>query len=109
VAARARKQEELQGGGKSGSLKAPFSSSFSIFCTPSILLGLGKQWYQLHQLSFLQFHFNMQQQGFNVVKLKQENYRQKSCQQHGLRFHHLLVYLCCKGCVLCLKDEGIEG
>jgi hypothetical protein len=46
---------------------------------------------------------------FIVVKSKQENYRQKFDQQHELRSHHLLVFLWCKGCVLCIGDEGVEG
>jgi len=44
-----------------------------------------------------------------VVKLKQENCRQKYDQQHGLRSHHLLVFLWCKGCVLRFENEGAEG
>jgi len=45
-----------------------------------------------------------------VVKLKHENYKQKSNEQHGLRFHHLLVFFFWyMGCILCLGDGGIEG
>jgi hypothetical protein len=46
---------------------------------------------------------------FIVVKSKQENCRQESDQQHGLKSCHLLVFLWCRGCVLCLGDEGVEG
>jgi len=46
---------------------------------------------------------------FIVLKLKQENYKQEFDQQNGLRFHHLLVFLWCRGCVLCLGHEGVEG
>jgi hypothetical protein len=44
-----------------------------------------------------------------VVKLKEENGRQKSNQQHGLKFHHLFVFLWCRGCVLHLGNEGVKG
>jgi hypothetical protein len=44
-----------------------------------------------------------------IVKSKQENYKQEFGQQHGLKSRHLLIFLWCRGYVLCLKDEGIEG
>jgi hypothetical protein len=44
-----------------------------------------------------------------IVKSNQENYKQESNQQHGLRSRYLIVFLWCKGCVFHLKDEGVKG